>query len=1026
MFNNHSFTIAAFSLLWSIGLSAQSKLDDNLANTLSNMRGDDTIRVIIVLQDQINHSAMKIDFESRHLSQSQRVGELVSALNMKALTTQSPLIQVLESKLEATPQEVRWYKSFWICNMMVAVATKNAVIELALRSDVGKIYEDGRCTNDEDVQFSPSFNHSNPTPARDNLRAINAHRLWERGITGVGSLVMNIDDGVAGEHPALFNSWKGREQGIPYYQAWRDSIFQTVEPTDLSVMPTTGSTIERSRAHGTFVMGLMVGIEPGIDTIGVAFGAKWIGAAAIDLRDYIPQNLWTSLIFDAFEWALLLPHVPDVVNCSFNDPNVSATECQPNIGGYWTLINNFELSGSVVIFGAGNAGPNPQTMTPPKNNPKVFSVGAIDMGSPILTIRSSSSRGPSRCDGSIKPDVTAPGGNVYSLQGIGYDQNQNAYVPASGIRISSGTSFAAPHLGGAIALLKQAFPTLTAFEIRDVLKKTAHAPSGANWGTLPNNNYGYGMIDCEAAYQYILNNSIILDQKFENGARIINSQIRHWSGSQYQSLEPGKRIFVTQNSNELFKGDQNLFSNEKYNTWVVNNQTREPDVSNHHFFLIQPNTTSLTSQFVQTEEQALVKSELIDAPNLAWGTVGFKDPWLIDFNDAPYGLRNRGMAAPFYDRSSPFAPDLTSAYPVQSGSATYKGVFLNQGGINPTNPQPPYYSARAQSSQTIGGYTGDFLGWAGVGATPSTPAALETPVVFTAPNAVVSARYKGRLLSSLANATSAGNQQRLANAQGSTLYNNVFYLVYESAGKIWLTYSTNGGTSWTNEQYLGDGKNPTVAASSGIALIAWNTGTGQLNCRLFTYDPVVPSLSSILHIPYGNRVTPDAKVVVAIPPNSQSGINASLFCEVSVLNNPSQTRLGGVRVSFSGNNGTISSSYDILNSPIFSSPNASMDIAAIQEEATFGYKIHLVHTNYGTGAPYPVYYATVNTSGSLTYTPVLQMTDNVFATVLFLTSHSNTRADTLPSVSGRFLRHLRACQPQPLRRLSLPLRDLNR
>ncbi len=175
---------------------------------------------------------------------------------------------------------------------------------------------------------------------------------------------------------------------------------------------------------------------------------------------------------------------------------------------------------------------------------------------------------------------------------------------------------------------------------------------------------------------------------------------------------------------------------------------------------------------------ATVRSELIDAPNFAWGSIEVKDPWYVA--DATGAQPNA-----FIPFTSPYA--LTGAYNQSTG-----GVFLNQG-QDPSNPQPPYYSARAQSSQTIGGYTGDFLGWAGVGATPSAPAALETPVVFTAPNAVVSARYKGRLLSSLANATSAGNQRRLANAQGATLYNNVFYLVYESAGKIWLTYSTDSG-----------------------------------------------------------------------------------------------------------------------------------------------------------------------------------------------------------------------------------------
>jgi hypothetical protein len=397
----------------------------------------------------------------------------------------------------------------------------------------------------------------------------------------------------------------------------------------------------------------------------------------------------------------------------------------------------------------------------------------------------------------------------------------------------------------------------------------------------------------------------------------------------------------------------------KHNNW--DSEFQQFNIAQN--FVLDPSSLDRVANFDQVRA-ATVRPDLIDASSSgsSWdGIVEMKDPWYYN------GTTNPNTFLP-YSSTSPF--NQTSAY------NNTGGVFIGQ------DPQftPTFYTVRAPQVQTVNGYSGAFYDWQASNATLQNPSNVETPVVFTAPNAVVSARYKGRLLSSLANATSAGNQRRLANAQGATLYNNVFYLVYESAGKIWLTYTTNGGTSWTNEQYLGDGKNPTVAASSNTALIAWNTGTGQLACRQFIYDPLSPSLSPTLPIPYGNRVTPDAKVIIALPPNHQSTLQATLLCEVSVLNNPSQTRLGGVRVSFSGINGTISSSYDILNSPIFSSPNASMDIAAIQEEATFGYKIHLVHTNYGTGAPYPVYYATVNTSGTLTYTPVMQLTDNAFGT----------------------------------------------
>jgi len=423
---------------------------------------------------------------------------------------------------------------------------------------------------------------------------------------------------------------------------------------------------------------------------------------------------------------------------------------------------------------------------------------------------------------------------------------------------------------------------------------------------------------------------------------------------------------------------QSKTSNERFNpghpgiTLTESNKHKNWDTQNGQYKLTE-NFTVLTATNERTARfnsiaSATVRNELIDAPTYDWGTLDFNDPWYLRTSD-----NTQPNTFVPYSSSQPF-----------SNSGTYKntgGVFLGQ----VAEPDRPYYSARAPLAATYGGITGDFSGWSTTNAivqqVGSNPTGYDQKAIqFTAANAEVKAQYKGRLLSSLANATSAGNQQRLANAQGATLYNNVFYLVYESAGKIWLTYSTNGGTSWTNEQYLGDGKNPTVAASSGTALIAWNTGTGQLACRQFIYDPLSPSLSPTLPIPYGNRVTPDAKVIIALPPNHQSTLQATLLCEVSVLNNPSQTRLGGVRVSFSGSNGTISSSYDILNSPIFSSPNASMDIAAIQEESIFGNTIHLVHTNYGTGAPYPVYYATVNTSGTLTYTPVMQLTDNAFGT----------------------------------------------
>jgi subtilisin family serine protease len=77
----------------------------------------------------------------------------------------------------------------------------------------------------------------------------------------------------------------------------------------------------------------------------------------------------------------------------------------------------------------------------------------------VDTISPFSSRGPRSEDGLIKPEIAAPGSNIISADRGSGDQ---------GIQMS-GTSMAAPHIAGVMALLKQRFPTLTPFELKSVL-----------------------------------------------------------------------------------------------------------------------------------------------------------------------------------------------------------------------------------------------------------------------------------------------------------------------------------------------------------------------------------------------------------------------------------------------------------------------------------------------------------------------------------------------------------------------------
>lgn len=118
-----------------------------------------------------------------------------------------------------------------------------------------------------------------------------------------------------------------------------------------------------------------------------------------------------------------------------------------------------------------------------------------------------SSRGPT-VDGRIKPNIVAPGFDVPS------SINNRQFAPwmldrtidTSVFRgqtqywmASNGTSMAAPHVTGIVALLLEVYPELSAKDIQFILESTAE--QDAQTGTVPNNSYGYGKVN---AYEAVL------------------------------------------------------------------------------------------------------------------------------------------------------------------------------------------------------------------------------------------------------------------------------------------------------------------------------------------------------------------------------------------------------------------------------------------------------------------------------------------------------------------------------------------
>jgi subtilisin family serine protease len=107
-----------------------------------------------------------------------------------------------------------------------------------------------------------------------------------------------------------------------------------------------------------------------------------------------------------------------------------------------------------------------------------------------------SSRGPTR-DGRRKPEVCAPGAWVIAALSTGAT-SLLSYTHVDGVHAAEqGTSMAAPHVSGSIALLLSLDPTLEVAEVRDLLTSTASAD--AFTGTVPNETWGWGKLDAKAA-----------------------------------------------------------------------------------------------------------------------------------------------------------------------------------------------------------------------------------------------------------------------------------------------------------------------------------------------------------------------------------------------------------------------------------------------------------------------------------------------------------------------------------------------
>jgi len=302
----------------------------------------------------------------------------------------------------------------------------------------------------------------------------NVQIAWQHGATGAGVTVSVIDDGIDPNHP----EFTGR-----------------VSPDSIDIFGGRNK-LTSDETHGSAVAAIIAGNYNNSQTVGLAFDATILSIRADDNSG--TGSFLESTLANAVDYATA--HNARVINLSLGSSSATSAALSD-------AISRATAAGVILVFSAGNEGRTGATQADYPGflatNPGV-SHGLIMIAGGL------------NLDGTVNPSsnppgaaanwyMTAPGWQIVVPdfgQPGGDPKFENCFTaPVGAVCQIQGTSFAAPQIAGALALVLQAFPGLTPQQVVDLLFTTADDTGAAGTDSLN----GRGRLNIGRAFQPVGN-----------------------------------------------------------------------------------------------------------------------------------------------------------------------------------------------------------------------------------------------------------------------------------------------------------------------------------------------------------------------------------------------------------------------------------------------------------------------------------------------------------------------------------------